>query len=124
MKKTAIIFWLFLLSFSLTGCSNNVEQWSDDNPIYTTAQQVCLDNGWELTTDSEWEDICLLWDRWIPLKDMEEKDETEEWRLDYLVLVNKENKLPEDWESKIELVEVQNAYDETIRVEKEALEKI
>jgi hypothetical protein len=40
-----------------------------------------------------------------------------------LVLVNKENKLPEDWESKIELVEVQNAYDETIRVEKEALEK-
>ena len=54
---------------------------------------------------------------------MEEKDETEEWRLDYLVLVNKENKLPEDWESKIELVEVQNAYDETIRVEKEALEK-
>ena len=40
-----------------------------------------------------------------------------------MVLVNKENKLPEDWESKIELVEVQNAYDETIRVEKEALEK-
>ena len=43
--------------------------------------------------------------------------------IDYLVLVNKENKLPEDRESKIELVEVQNAYNETIRVEKEALEK-
>jgi hypothetical protein len=43
--------------------------------------------------------------------------------IDYLVLVNKENKLPDDWENKVELVEVQNAYDETIRVEKEALEK-
>jgi hypothetical protein len=38
-------------------------------------------------------------------------------------LVNKQNKLPDDWESKLDLVEVQNAYDETIRVERQALEK-
>ena len=44
-------------------------------------------------------------------------------RIDYLVLVNKENKLPEDWEANLNLVEVQNAFDETIMVEKEALEK-
>lgn len=44
-------------------------------------------------------------------------------KYDYLVLVNKQHKLPEDWEANVELVEVQNAYDETIRVEKEALEK-
>jgi D-alanyl-D-alanine carboxypeptidase len=44
-------------------------------------------------------------------------------KYDYLVLVNKQHKLPEDWEANVELVEVQNAYDETIKVEKEALEK-
>ena len=48
---------------------------------------------------------------------------TQQWDYDYLVLVNKQNKLPEDWETKVQLVEVQNAYDETIRVEEEALEK-
>jgi hypothetical protein len=31
--------------------------------------------------------------------------------------------LPDDWESKLDLVEVQNAYDETIKVERQALEK-
>ena len=53
----------------------------------------------------------------------EQNIDTENRKYNYLVLVNKENKLPEDWEEKVELVEVQNAYDETIKVEKEALEK-
>lgn len=118
MKKTAIVFSLVALTLTLVWCENDSQQES-----YTTAQQVCLDNGWVLTVDDEWEDICLLWDRWIPMKDMEEKDTSENERLDYLVLVNKQNKLPDDWESKIELVEVQNAFDETIKVEKGALEK-
>jgi predicted sugar kinase len=39
------------------------------------------------------------------------------------VLVNKQHKLPEDWEANVQLVETQNAYDETIKVEKEAFEK-
>lgn len=43
--------------------------------------------------------------------------------IDYLVLVNKQNKLPNDWEEKVELVEVKNAYDEDIKVEKKAYEK-
>jgi hypothetical protein len=43
--------------------------------------------------------------------------------INYLILVNKQNKLPDDWESKLDLVEVQNVYDETIKVEREALEK-
>lgn len=45
------------------------------------------------------------------------------WKYDYLVLVNKQHKLPADWESKVELVEVKNAFDEDIKVEKEAYEK-
>jgi D-alanyl-D-alanine carboxypeptidase len=41
-------------------------------------------------------------------------------KYDYLVLVNKENKLPDDWEEKVELVTTKNAWDEEIQVEKEA----
>ena len=41
---------------------------------------------------------------------------------DYLVLVNKYSKLPDDWEKNIELVDVKNAWDEDIKVEKEAYE--
>lgn len=42
--------------------------------------------------------------------------------INYLVLVNKQNKLPDDWEQKVELVESKNKYDETYKVEKKALE--
>ena len=47
--------------------------------------------------------------------------------IDYLVLVNKQNKLPDDWEDKIELVDVYTGLDETYQVEKktaEAYEKL
>ena len=43
--------------------------------------------------------------------------------IDYLVLVNKQNKLPDDWEEKVELVDVKTGLDETYQVEKEAAEK-
>ena len=41
--------------------------------------------------------------------------------IDYLVLVNKQNKLPDDWEEKVKLSEAKNAWNETIKVEKIAL---
>ena len=44
-------------------------------------------------------------------------------KYDYLVLVNKEHKLPSDWEISVELIKAQNIYGETIEVEKKALEK-
>ena len=44
-------------------------------------------------------------------------------KIDYLVLVNKQNKLPDDWEETVELVDVKNAWDEDIKVEKKAYEK-
>ena len=46
----------------------------------------------------------------------------EEKKTDYLVLVNKESKLPDDWESRIELVDVTNGLGETFKVEKKAAE--
>ena len=39
-------------------------------------------------------------------------------KTDYMVLVNKQSKLPEDWESRIELVDVYTSLDETYQVEK------
>lgn len=43
--------------------------------------------------------------------------------INYLVLVNKQNKLPDDWEEKVELVDVKTGLGETYQVEKEAAEK-
>ena len=40
--------------------------------------------------------------------------------VDYLVLVNKENKLPDDWEQKLETVTVKNSLGDDVEVEKEA----
>ncbi len=42
---------------------------------------------------------------------------------DYLVLVNKYTQLPNDWEKNVKLVETKNAWDEDIKVEKEAFEQ-
>ena len=43
-------------------------------------------------------------------------------KTDYLVLVNKQSKLPDDWESRIELVDVYTGLDETYQVEKKTAE--
>ena len=42
--------------------------------------------------------------------------------IDYLVLVNKENPLPEEWESTVETVHVQNSLGDDVEVEKKAYE--
>ena len=43
--------------------------------------------------------------------------------INYLILVNKENKIPDNREEKIKLIETKNVFNETIRVEKRTLEK-
>ena len=44
-------------------------------------------------------------------------------KYDYLVLVNKYSRLPDDWEKNVKLVNAKNAWDEDIQVEKEAYEQ-
>ena len=44
-------------------------------------------------------------------------------RIDYLVLVNKENKLPDNWDNTVEYVEVKNSFGKFLKIEKETLEK-
>ena len=46
------------------------------------------------------------------------KKEEEKHTMDYMVLVNKESKLPEYWEDVVELVQVGNSLGETFKVEK------
>lgn len=46
----------------------------------------------------------------------------EELKTNYMVLVNKQSKLPENWESTIELVDVYTGLDETYKVEKKTAE--
>lgn len=45
----------------------------------------------------------------------------QEGALDYLVLVNKQNALPDGWEDAVEIVETENRYGEPYQVEKAAL---
>ncbi len=47
----------------------------------------------------------------------------EEDKINYLVLVNKQTKLPDDWEEKVELADAEDFEGGTIQVEKEALEQ-
>ena len=56
-------------------------------------------------------------------KKEEKKEEEKKDKYNYLVLVNKQNKLPDDWEANLELASTKNAWDEDIQVEKEAFEQ-
>ena len=52
-------------------------------------------------------------------KDEKKKEE----KMDYLVLVNKQNKLPDNWEKIVELEEDKDAWGDKVLVEKQALKK-
>lgn len=76
--KQRYLLWLILCApFLLTWCFDILDwEWMvNEGKEYPVAEQVCIDNGWEVTTDNEWTPICLLWDRWINLADMEEHPE-------------------------------------------------
>ena len=51
------------------------------------------------------------------------KEDNKEKGYDYLVLVNKYSKLPDDWEDNIELVTSKDAWGDEVKVEKKAYEK-
>ena len=51
-----------------------------------------------------------------------EEEKKEVSKTDYMIIVNKQNKLPSDWEDRIELVDVKTGLDETYQVEKKTAE--
>ena len=78
MKKSLFLSLLLIGGIALTGCQKS--DWEQEVSQYPVAEQVCLDNGWEVTVDEEWKDICLLGGRAIYLADMEENPEiSAEW---------------------------------------------
>lgn len=78
MKKSLFLSLLLIGGIALTGCQKS--DWEQEVSQYPVAEKVCLDNGWEVTVDEEWKDICLLGGRAIYLADMEENPEVPaEW---------------------------------------------
>ena len=77
MKKSLLLWLLLIGSITLVWCQKSEWKPEVSESQYPVAQQVCVDNGWEVTVDEEWTPICLLWDRWINLADMEEYPEDE-----------------------------------------------
>ena len=80
MRKITTILSLATLMLCLTWCWESLWNWNESEinenvETYTTAQQVCLDNGGVLAQDDEWEENCFIGDRWILIKDMEEVEE-------------------------------------------------
>ena len=64
--------------------------------------------------------ICFLFVGMITIACSNQKGDSMRNGYDYLVLVNKYSKLPDDWEKKVQLVDAKNAWDEDIKIEKEA----
>ena len=80
MKQRYLLWIILCAPFLLTWCFEILD-WDkkvEEESKYPVAEQVCRDNGWEVTTDEEWTPICLLWGRWINLEDMEEHPEEDE----------------------------------------------
>ena len=62
--------------------------------------------------------LLLVTGLFVTACDKKEKNDDEGY--DYLVLVNKYSQLPDDWEKNVELVDAKNAWDEDIKIEKNA----
>ena len=96
MKKSLFLSLLLIGGIALAWCQKSDSESEVSESKYPVAEQVCVDNGWEVTVDEEGADICLLGGRAIYLADMEEN--TEEWAatsLDLEGLINiMENNFP------------------------------
>ncbi len=61
MKKILLIWFLFLWSITLTWCNDIMDwPWMEREIEYPVAEQECIDNDGEITTDELWNDICLF----------------------------------------------------------------
>ena len=75
MKKSLFLSLLLIGGIALAWCQKSDSEPEVSESKYPIAEQVCVDNGWEVTVDEEGADICLLGWRAIYLADMEENPE-------------------------------------------------
>ena len=78
MKKSLLIWLSFILWSVLSGCDFFQIMdwdWMEREIKYPIAEQECIDNNGELSTDDKWNQICMFED-WMrcPLADIEEWD--------------------------------------------------
>ena len=99
MKNLLLLGLILMSGVLLTACGNKTDENSGDNTACALWDSEC-----EVVADSE--------------SNVDEIEEKRHKRIDYLVLVNKENKLPEDWEDNLELMETRNVYDEEIQIDR------
>ena len=81
------------------------DMWKEFGGNYETAEQECLDNDGEVTTDFEWKPICIIYvDEWCYLEDIEnwECEWLHEWWWERITVVtdlcNEEWWEIQDWE--------------------------
>jgi len=110
MKKSLFLSLLLIGGIALAWCQKSgwePEVAESNYPVaeykYPVAEQVCADNGWEVSTDEEGKEICFLGGRSIYLSEMEEN--AERWAvtsLDLEELVNiMENNFPKAYDYSI-----------------------
>ena len=75
MKKSLFLSLLLIGGIALAWCQKSDWEPEVSESKHPVAEQVCVDNGWEVTVDEEGADICLLGWRAIYLADMEENPE-------------------------------------------------
>ena len=78
MKKISLIWLIFLWCAVLSWCFD-IMDWPWMEMAYPEAEQECVDNEWEVTTDFEWNSICIFYE--------DERcylDDLESWKCEWL----------------------------------------
>ena len=73
MKKLFLICFLFFWCLSLTWCTDIMDwPWMEREILYPIAEQECIENDGEITTDETWTPICIFFENeYCSLEDME-----------------------------------------------------
>lgn len=76
MKKSLLVWLAFVLWTTLSGCSFFKIwdwDWMEREIKYPIAEQECIDNDGQISTDDDWNQICILSDdKFCYLEDMED----------------------------------------------------
>lgn len=76
MKKSLLIWLLFLWSITLSWCFDIMDwPWMEREILYPMAEQKCIDNDGKITTDETWTPICIFFENeYCSLENMEKWD--------------------------------------------------
>lgn len=90
-----------IIPFAITGCAGNAGTDTETTTVETTAEETTIETTAAQTQSSN-------------------QDDTQESSIDYMALVNKENKLPDNWESEVSLTKSVNSLGDEVETEEKA----